>query len=169
MLRAALAALILAASAPAHAEAPAPAACAAPEFHQWDFWLGSWRVTDPDGVFQGTNEITRPPSGCGLLERWTSANGAPGASFNAYDPVRKTWTQLWAGAGSVIRLEGKLDSKGAMRMQGTIAYYVGGPERAFRGVWTPLPDGSVRQAFFERDPKTRAWSNWFTGLYRRAP
>jgi hypothetical protein len=140
---------------------------AAEGFHDWDFWLGSWRVCDAAGTFQGVNEIVVAPGGCGLIEHWRGASGVVGASFNAYDPVRGTWTQLWAAPGSVVRLEGRLDAQGAMRTEGTISDTAALVERPFRGVWTPNPDGSVTQAFFEQDPGSGAWSTWFSGVYRR--
>lgn len=147
--------------------APKPAPCSAPEYHQWDFWLGAWRVTDLKGVFQGTNEITLSPSGCGLIENWQGAEGGRGMSFNGYDAVRKTWTQLWISPGSVIRLEGKLDAGGVMRTEGFISYAGKKIEHPFRGIWTPQRDGSVRQAFYEFDPATKKWGEWFIGIYRR--
>jgi hypothetical protein len=146
-----------------------PSLCSSPEFHQWDFWLGAWRVTDQKGVFQGTNEITRAPSGCGLLENWRGAGGGQGMSFNGYDTVRKTWTQLWISPSSFIRLEGRLDEHGVMRMAGTISYSDKELERPFRGNWSLQRDGTVKQEFFEFDPETKVWSEWFTGIYRRAP
>ena len=33
--------------------------CDAPEFRQFDFWLGEWTVTKPDGQLAGTNRISR--------------------------------------------------------------------------------------------------------------
>ena len=147
--------------------APPNKPCAAPEFHRWDFWLGSWRVTDPKGVFQGTNAINVAPSGCGLIEHWHGASGSDGMSFNGYDAARGTWTQLWLSPGTVIRLEGRFDDQGALRMSGTITYNQKREEHAFRGNWVPLPDGAVRQEFFERTSKTTAWTEWFTGIYRR--
>jgi hypothetical protein len=143
------------------------APCSAAEFHQWDFWLGSWRVTDLKGVFQGTNEIKVAPSGCGLIENWHGAQGGTGVSFNGYDPVRRMWTQFWVSDGEVIRLEGRRAPHGALRLRGSISNSVNGTEHPFRGTWTPQTDGSVKQEFFEYDPKAKTWNEWFTGIYRR--
>lgn len=161
-----LGALVSGAGGPVLAQAAKP--CDAPGFHGWDFWLGSWRVTDPQGALQGTNDITRAPSGCGMIENWTSAQGGRGTSFNVYDATRGTWTQLWASPGVVIRLEGTADEHGAIRTEGEIAYGKTRVVHPFRGVWTPNPDGSVTQEFFEQDPATKAWSQWFKGVYRKA-
>ena len=156
----------LAGASPVPAAPPPP--CTASEYHQWDFWLGAWRVTDPKGVPQGSSRVVSAPGGCGIEEHWTSASGGTGESFNAYDPVRRTWTQFWSGNGEVIRLEGRLDEHGAMQLKGTLANRTGGPEHTFTGAWTPLPDGAVKQEFQDQDPATKTWSIWFVGIYRRA-
>jgi len=167
LLAGALAALMLR---PAFTEASvrqkSRAPCSAPEYHQWDFWLGNWRVTDLHGAFQGTNEIKAAPGGCGLIENWIGAEGGRGTSFNGYDSVRRTWTQFWLSSGSVIRLEGNLDSHGVMRTAGTITYNARRILHPFRGVWTPLLGGAVKQEFYEYDPGTKLWHEWFTGIYR---
>ena len=158
--------LLLLAS-PAAAQSKA-APCSEPGYHQWDFWLGSWRVTAPDGKPQGTNRLVRAPAGCAFEEHWTGLKGVGGDSFNVYDPVRKTWTQLWGGAGGVIRLEGRLDAKGAMRLEGSAANWPAREAHPIRGTWTPMPGGVVRQEFDEQDPRTKAWSTTFVGIYRKA-
>jgi hypothetical protein len=61
---------------PAHTSTPVPSpACVAAEFRQFDFWLGRWKVTNPDGKQVGTSEITRVSEGCAIREQWTSASG----------------------------------------------------------------------------------------------
>ena len=143
-----------------------PAPCSAPEFHQWDFWRGEWRVTDAKGVFQGSSEITAGPGCCGLVEHWTGKGGSQGQSLSGYDSTRKSWTQFWISPAEVIRLEGRRDAQGALWTEGTISYNASGVEHPFRGIWTPQADGSVRQQFFEFDPKANSWGEWFTGIYR---
>ncbi|MBV8976752.1 MAG: hypothetical protein JOZ13_05165 [Alphaproteobacteria bacterium] len=162
-----LAAAVIAGAAviPGTLDAATPQSCVSPQERQWDFWLGEWRVSDPAGVFQGTNIISRGPKGCGLIEHWTGAQGNEGMSLNGYDAVRKTWTQFWISPGLAIRLEGRFE-KGALRMEGTISYNKTGIEHPFRGVWTPMQDGTVKQEFFEQDNKR--WNTWFTGIYRRS-
>jgi len=41
----------------------APSPCSSPEHRLFDFWLGDWRVTKPDGSVAGTNHITREYGG----------------------------------------------------------------------------------------------------------
>ena len=75
-------------------EADAKSPCSAPEHSQFDFWVGSWRVTDTEGVFQGTNRIEKILGGCALQEHWQGlARGnvhlAPYISDSSYNPCNK--------------------------------------------------------------------------------
>ena len=45
-----------------------PLPCRQDEFRQFDFWLGMWEVSTPDGTVAGTNEITSEENGCLILE-----------------------------------------------------------------------------------------------------
>ena len=137
-----------------------------PEHRQFDFWIGEWDVLGPEGRKVGGNSIRKMPGGCVLLESWSSVAGAPGASINYYDPSRRKWVQIWVDArASVLRIEGELRD-GAMRLAGEHVARDGGRER-FRGAWTPLPDGRVRQYLEQSKDGGRSWYVWFDGLYNR--
>src|SRR5918996_1555494 len=56
---------------------PSPAPCAAPEYRQFDFWLGDWNVYNPAGALVGTNRVTREFDGCVLQEHWVAAGTSP--------------------------------------------------------------------------------------------
>src|SRR5688572_31447074 len=78
-----------------------------PEAKHFDFWIGEWTVTTPDGKVAGTNKIERVSNGFGLLETWTSARGGHGKSLNAYHATKKQWQQIWVGGdGMVLELSG---------------------------------------------------------------
>ena len=70
-----------------------PQICASPEFREFDFWVGSWRVSDADGKTAGDNVISLEQGGCVLVERWRSAGGGTGMSLNYYDPAAQLWKQ----------------------------------------------------------------------------
>src|ERR1051325_9105602 len=93
---------------------PATPACTDPEFHQFDFWVGNWRVTNPAGSEVGTSEVTRVSAGCAVREHWHASSGGDGVSLNYYSPDDKHWHQDWVGAdGTILHLHGNL-SHGAM-------------------------------------------------------
>ncbi|NOT88086.1 MAG: DUF1579 family protein [Lysobacter sp.] len=154
---------------PAFAQAAPPPACEAPEYRQFDFWLGAWEVDDglQNGRVAGQNTITRVASGCALREHWVNAGGKDGHSLNAYDREAQRWTQFWIGSdGVVLRLSGGLRDDGAMAMEGTLPDGKGGAQRQ-RIVWTPNADGSVVQRWDTSDDDGGSWRNAFVGVYRR--
>jgi len=164
MITAALAAV---AAAPAFAQGQAQTPpCQEKIFHDFDFWIGDWEVFDPQGAKAGENAITREEYGCLLLERWTSAQGTTGQSYNFVDHITGKWRQVWVSAGATIDYAGGLNDKGQMVLEGTIGYPTG-VKAPFRGTWTPNEDGTVTQSFQQFDPEKKQWNDWFTGLYRR--
>ena len=141
--------------------------CSGAGFEDFDFWIGHWTVHTMDGALAGENLITRQENNCLILEHWTSTTGTTGQSYNFYNPVSERWRQIWISDGSIIDLEGGLTDGGAMHLEGEIIYTKTGKTYPFTGLWTPLPDGSVRQEFEQFDPESEFWGDWFTGIYTR--
>jgi hypothetical protein len=94
---------------PAAATPPAPGErCKQPEFHQFDFWIGEWDVTEKDQP-AGHSRIDAILLNCAISENWSSAQGGDGKSYNAYDAQSKQWTQFWvAQSGTTLLLRGGL-------------------------------------------------------------
>jgi len=137
-----------------------------PEFNQFDFWVGDWRVVDPSGMFQGTNRIEKAQGGCVLVENWTGAGGSTGMSMNFYDASAGQWVQVWISPGLQLEIRGGLQD-GSMVLTGYIYYVQSGDRRPFRGTWTPMEGGVVRQHFEESSDDGQTWSTWFDGRYHR--
>lgn len=157
-------ALGVAGAATAQGPSAAPT-CEAAAYRQFDFWLGDWTVRDPEGAFLGRNAITRTEDGCLIIERWTSAQGDPGQSYNYFDPAADRWRQVWVSQSIIVDIAGGLTEAGAMRLEGEITYRAG-DVFPFTGEWTPLEAGAVRQRFEQYNAETETWDAWFTGLYR---
>lgn len=150
------------------APAAPPAPCLdAPEFDDFDFWLGEWRV-EAGGRFAGANSIRKLQNGCVLLEEWHGVGGSSGISLNYFDVASNEWVQTWTGGGgSQILIRGGLEGK-SMVLTGYISY-VGQDNKAdFRGTWTPLDDGRVRQFFEQSNDGGKTWVPWFDGYYSRS-
>lgn len=142
-------------------------ACDEPVHAAFDFWVGEWNVYDASGGYQGHNRITRTDGGCVVREEWASASGGTGFSLNFVDLQAGQWRQIWVSRQFQIDYSGGLDAAGAMTLLGEIRYAGQAGGMPFRGVWTPLEDGRVRQHFEQQDPATGQWSAWFTGWYVR--
>ncbi len=119
------------------------AGCVTEEHRQFDFWLGTWGVTTPDGKAAGVNVIQNIQNGCVLQENWTSAAGNfTGTSFNFYNSTLKRWEQLWLdNQGGSLKLFG--NRKGdQMILASEPAPETGVIQRI---TWTMNEDRSVRQ------------------------
>ena len=145
----------------------APPPCSDEVYQQFDFWLGDWKVTGPNGQVAGTNSITSEEGGCLLVERWSGASGSTGQSYNYYNPVTEKWRQVWVSPGALIDYEGGLTETGSMKLEGLITYPANGQTARFTGEWTLNEDGTVLQHFEQYDPEKDEWAVWFTGTYTR--
>jgi hypothetical protein len=136
-----------------------------PEASQFDFWIGEWKVTTPDGKFAGRNRVDSILGGRGLQENWTGAGGFTGTSLNVYDAKAKVWRQFWVDrSGGVLQLAGGMVN-GSMVMEGSGS--ADGKVVVDRITWTPNADGSVRQLWERSDDGRGTWSTVFDGLYRK--
>jgi len=142
------------------------------EFSHFDFWLGAWEVHDASGKkFAGSNKIEKMPGGCVIVENWSGRGGSSGVSMNYYDSAVQEWVQewvqVWSGSsGSQITIRGGLQGK-SMLLDGMIHYVASGKSARFRGTWTPLEGGRVRQFLEESPDAGKTWKPWFEGFYSR--
>jgi hypothetical protein len=140
-----------------------------PSFSEFDFWIGEWDVHTADGTFAGSNVIEPAQRGCVLIENWSSAGGGSGTSINYVDKVTGEWVQVWNDAsGGQINIRGGMTDNG-MLLTGTIHYVANGTTADFRGIWTPMPDGRVRQFFEQKSSDDEKWTPWFEGFYTKKP
>ena len=116
-------------------------ACTAPEYRQFDFWLGNWDVFDVGGTKQVAHvKVTRLLDGCVVHEDYSEDNGYEGQSFSIYDASRGVWHQTWVtNRGRLLIVEGKRQGD-AMVLSG---WYVSdrGQKTMARGTWKPVSDG----------------------------
>jgi hypothetical protein len=90
---------------------PPKPSCDSREHRQFDFWLGEWEVTTPDGKPAGRNAITLEMNGCVVHERWSGVGGMKGESFNMWDRVGQRWHQTWVtDRGNLLQLDGSFDN-----------------------------------------------------------
>lgn len=93
--------------------------CAAPEFRQLDFWVGTWDLYSSADTSQpsiGTNVITREYGDCVIQEQFTaSPPGLVGHSVSTYHAQPGLWRQTWVdNQGGYFALTGGPTSDGFM-------------------------------------------------------
>ena len=157
--------LVISSSATAEqAAAPSPPAapCAAPEFHQLDFWVGRWDVYPTGKDKLVAHSLIEPVYGCGIRENWMPLSNQPGGSLSIYVPAEKHWEQFWIDSGgSRAFFTGGWDGK-AMVITGKW----GGP--LVRMSYSKNDDGSVRQLGEQSTDEGKTWSPQFDFTYRKA-
>lgn len=138
--------------------------CPGPEYHQFDFWLGTWEVTAA-GKPAGTNTITQEEQGCLVHEHWTGRGGSTGQSFNFYDSSTRQWNQVWVdNQASSLRLSGEFTGD-QMKLIGVAPGPDGKPQQQ-RLTFFRNADGTVRQ-LWETSSDGTTWGVAFDGLYRK--
>ncbi len=100
-----------------------------------------------------------------LRESWRGASGATGSSINYFEPVNRTWRQIWVSTTANIDISGTA-AEGSVVLSGTITYRATLERFPFRGSWTRLADGRIRQ-YFEESREQGVWQPWFEGFYSR--
>ena len=138
---------------------------AIPSTTDFNFWIGIWDVRLTNGTLIGRNTITKQDGGCSVIEKWEGGGGSSGSSTSFFVPSRDQWRHIWVGSGGALIDIMGTRTNGAMRMEGTIEYVGLNSVLAFRGSWTELPDGRVRQLFEEFNIGLGTWQIWFDGYY----
>lgn len=139
--------------------------CTAPEYRQFDFWIGEWAVFQ-DEQRVGTNRISRTAGSCALLEQWESVRGTLGTSINFYDPQSGEWNQLWVGEGGglILRMHGAF-ADGQMMLGTDRTRETPDGDVYDRIRW--YQDGKDVMQIWEVSPDRQDWEPIFRGTYRR--
>ena len=141
--------------------------CSAPEYRQFDFWLGDWDAFDA-GKAQvvARVRVDRILDGCVLRENYERVKGGlHGQSLSLYDASRNIWHQSWAtNRGELLSIEGKL-ANGEMVLAGA-ERSADGAEKLVRGVWKPI-NGGVQETAVTSLDAGKTWQPWFDLVFRR--
>ena len=159
-----------------------PPDCSAPQYRQFDFWVGEWDVVpnQTQGA-QGAQGASRKPAsnviqkahhGCVLIENWDDRVGQTGQSFNIYDRTRQQWHQTWVDSnGGLHGYWGELKD-GNMVFMGQVplppaSRFAG--HRTVRLTFYPIDKDKVRQ-FSETLSADGTWTVNYDLIYtRRTP
>lgn len=142
-------------------------ACQTAHHRAFDFWLGNWRVLNPQGKLAGHNQIEVMQDGCVLQENWRAANGVyTGTSYNFYNSGTGLWYQTWVdNQGGVLLLQGGIQN-GAMVLEGK-SKNAQGQWQLDRITWTPHNANTVQQLWTVSVDEGKTWTTLFDGTYQR--
>lgn len=139
--------------------------CCTEKHSEFDFWVGSWEVTNANGTKAGENTIEKKQGDCVLQENWISATpGYTGTSNNFYNYKTKQWEQIWIdNQGQSLHLKGnKVGNQ--MILQTDEETNKEGKVIVHRITWTDNKDGTVRQ-LWETITEGKDVTIAFNGLY----
>lgn len=141
--------------------------CSSDKHTEFDFWVGSWNVSTPNGKPAGTNTIVKDQDNCLLRENWISATGGyTGTSINFYNGQTKQWEQLWIdNQGGSLHLKGKRVGN-QMILESDELTNKEGKRFMHRITWTANDDGSVRQ-YWQTITNGKEITVAFDGLYKK--
>lgn len=141
--------------------------CCTEKHAEFDFWIGSWTVTNPDGTLAGKNIIDKIQDNCILRENWTSAKGKyTGTSNNFYNYPKKQWEQIWIdNQGGSLHLKGNREDN-KMILKTDVAKNQKGEPYYHKVTWTLNDDGTVRQ-YWETITNGTDVAVAFDGLYKK--
>ena len=142
-----------------------PPACQAPEYKQFNFWVGDWDAFDVGGTVAVARLKVDPLlDGCALREQYKGADGHQGESLSIYDASRKVWHQTWVtNRGELLTIEGGFKD-GEMILTGADRT-ADGRERRVRGVWKAEAEG-VRETAVRSTDGGKTWKAWFDLIFR---
>jgi hypothetical protein len=144
--------------------------CAAPEFHQFDFFVGDWDASELDkpsvdkpNTVVAHNRVAAILDGCVVLEDYEDTTGHHGESFSIYDRTKKLWHQTWVtNRGELLLLDGEFRD-GQMVLSGHDVH--AGKPREVRGTWK-AENGGVRETAVESFDGGKTWQPWFDLMFR---
>jgi hypothetical protein len=155
------------------AEAAPAKPCDTAPYHQFDFWLGDWRVYDgTNGQLVAKDHIETQFQGCVVQQTLTFvtdmyrkpgvAYRLAGASTSRFDGQQ--WLQLW-----VDNQWGAIIMKGAPTKDGDMVLDTAIPSRGrdVRLIWKREPGGVVRILQYVADTGSGKWEQYGDLIYRR--
>jgi hypothetical protein len=150
---------------PKPAEQAAPKPCQRPEVRQFDFWVGEWDLTWPDGG-RGTNVIEHAFDGCVVKESF-SAETDPlrGTSVSTFNAATGKWQQTWVdNQGSYLDFVGELrDGTMVLTREATIK----GAKVLQRMVWHNIAKDSFDWNWERSDDGGKTWKVLWPIHYER--
>ncbi len=141
--------------------------CCTEKHAEFDFWIGSWTVTDAKENLAGTSVIDKIQNNCVLRENWKSAKGSyTGTSSNFYNHTTNQWEQMWLdNQGESLHLKGnKIGNKMILKTDEVINK--DGKSFFNRVTWTFNEDGTIRQ-YWEMVTDNTEIIVAFNGLYKK--
>lgn len=132
----------------------------APEYRQFDYWLGEWDV-EIGGQKLASSSIQLILDECVIFENYTDSRGYAGKSFSIYDATSKKWEQRYVDTtGAFHTWTGGVEN-------GRMVFYWKTPQGLQRMSYEKESPDRVRQLIDVSTDDGKTWSPGYNGLYIR--
>lgn len=136
------------------------------ESRQFDFWLGDWAISNPNGSGEASSRVYLALDQYLVVESWDDGRGHKGENLFAYSGDDKSWHGLFAdNQGRVHAFTGKVTS-------GQAEFY--GPSRDPKGETVlnrirvvRIASDKVEQSWEKSEDNGTSWTAVFKGEYSR--
>jgi tetratricopeptide (TPR) repeat protein len=136
----------------------------APEFRQFDYWLGEWDI-EIGGVKRAQSSIQLILDECVVFENYSDARGYAGKSFSLWDATAKKWEQRYVDTtGALHHWTGGIED-GVMVFYWT--YTLNGTKTTQRMKYLKEGADHVRQLIDTSTDDGKTWAPGYNGLYIR--
>lgn len=139
--------------------------CRGEHYRDFDFWVGEWRVYDPqEKQVLGHNSVTLEQEGCVVRENWKSARGfESGTSLNYFDFHDSTWHQNYIDNSGDARAYPPLMGKLVDGKMTLLSEVKDGTQT--RWTWHALAPGKVRQMAEQTADSGKTWNVSWDSVY----
>ncbi|MCB9848901.1 MAG: DUF1579 family protein [Phycisphaeraceae bacterium] len=138
----------------------------APEWAQFDFWLGEWDLAWQGGA--GTNTIDTAIGGWAVRENFASEKtNFSGGSLSVYDRANRVWRQVWMDSqGAYLSFVGSWDGD-QMVLTLDNPQDTAKPDRDSRMRWHDIEDDRFTWTYEGSDDDGATWSTLWEIEYTR--
>ncbi len=147
------------------AETPA---CGQEEFHQFDYWIGTWSVAGASQTKSADVTVTPILEHCALSERWQTAQGGrghDGYGVSTYNQATRSWEYFWVASNGYTSFWTGHFSEGAMNFVAAQP----SPGAASLRHWEMklLPDGRIQEMASSSQDDGKTWKVQYTLYWTR--
>jgi hypothetical protein len=128
------------------------------EADDFDFFVGRWTLTDPQGRPQGTDVVKRYRNDVAIMEKYNPPSGPQGASANVFDFETGLWTQTYRQDTFLLQVTGGMVGD-EMVLEGPFTDPSDGRRKLARLIFRNITNRSFEQAI---DVSTDGGATWTT-------
>lgn len=135
--------------------------CGAPEFRQFDFWIGEWDV-EVGGAKIAYSSIQLILNECVIFENYSGQRNYAGKSFSIYDAAHKRWEQRYVDTGGAFH-----EWTGGLTPTGAMQFLWHKSASLERMTYTKEGPDAVRQLIETSADDGKTWAVTYDGHYTR--